>query len=362
MASFQPQFSRCSNSSDVNLLEINLIFGVIGAVCCFFSTLIVVGLLYHKAYSTMLQRMFLYLMLAIVLREFFIAASLEHQVQYKKDLQQRVCRIIGFLWNWTGILVFVFTVGMKIYLFFLVKHIAKGNPIPKCLQTNCQRVVMESAFVILTVVITLAYAGIPFITGDYGLAGAWCWIRALNESCNVTTSGLVNQLTNGYIFYVSGSVIGLVLLIAISVVYCRLPITHSENRSLVKKTFCVIITFLVNVFVMVFALAIRVTAANQQVYAHQGLWLTFAITFPSSLLLFPVTYLICFTLKLNKCASYFKHGSGKNTQRPSVLNTTVHNSSRVSAPSATYYNSEPPYTDSFTSVGETAALCESHEL
>ncbi len=344
------QFSNCSNGTD--LAEINLVFSVTGAVCCFISILIILYIVCGKAYHTVLQRLFLYLMVAIVLRELFIAAAIEHHWNYQQ--QDMVCRSIGFLWNWTGVLVFAFTVGIKIYLLILVKHVARGSVLPRLLQTKSRRVIMESLYVSLLTVVTLGYAGIPFSTKNYGLAGAWCWIRALDKNCTLNKAGLLNQLFNGYIFYVSGSVIGLILLIAVSIVYCRLPVTHAENRLLLKKTFCVIITFVVNIVIMGFALATRVTAAENRMYRYPPLWVAFGVAFPVSLLLFPITYLICFSLGKKAEASIsflckcFKRRE-RRVNAHSFQAPTVRESSRVSANSETLSHSLP-YTDEFTSI------------
>ncbi len=247
---------------------------------------------------------------------------------------------IGFIWNWTRILVFVFTVGIK---FFYVYHIAKGTPVPRFLQSRCRRVFLEILFVGLSTVVTLGYAGVPFITNNYGLAGAWCWIRALNENCTISKAGLYDQLFNGYIFYVSGSIIGLILLIVVAVVYCRLPVTHNETKLLLKKTFCVIITFLVNIVIMVFALIARVTAAVNKMYKYPPVWFSFGVTFPISLLLFPIAYLILFSVgRRAGIMSYFCRCFKRNRQTRirrlgrSAQAATVQESNRVSAPSQTY--------------------------
>ena len=112
------QFSSCST---VDLNTVNLIFSGTGATCCLISTVIIMLILFSKAYHTVLERLFLYLMASILLREMFIAASLEHHFKYDKEIQDKVCTAIGFIWNWTGIIVFIFTVGMKVYLFVYVK-------------------------------------------------------------------------------------------------------------------------------------------------------------------------------------------------------------------------------------------------
>ena len=363
----QSQFPNCS---EVNLRKVNLVFGVTGVVCCLISCLIVGLIICCKAYRTVLQRLFLYLMVAIVLRELFIAASLEHQWKYTAHVQDRVCMWIGFLWNWTGILVFAFTVGIKIYLFFLVKYsVARGNTVPMFLQSRYRRVVLESLYLVLPTLVTVCYACIPFFYENYGLAGAWCWVNALdrhnveNRSCEHQRHGFVNQLFQGYIFYISGSVIGLVLLIAVAIVYCRLPITNRENKLLLKKTFCVIITFLVNIVIMTFALVARVTAHHSGMYKYPPAWFSFAVTFPSSLLLFPIAYLICFSLgrRAEMCVSCFCRCFVRNprVQQHSVQAPTVQESARVSAPSQTYCSSVA-YTDEFTHISETAPMLPEH--
>ena len=163
------------------------------------------------------------------------------------------------------------------------------------MQTRCGKVIPEivlSNFVSLS----LCYAFVPFFTKNYGLAGPWCWIRAINainETCTISTSGLINQILNGYVFYISGSIIGLVLLIGIVVLYCcSLDGLSSDSKLLLKKTFVVIITFVANIVITVFALLTRVTAGVEKSYHIPVIWYAFAVTFPISILLFPIVYMI----------------------------------------------------------------------
>ena len=54
-----------------------------GAVCLLISSFIVLLVIYYKAYSSVLQRLFLYLMLATMLREMGLFAVIEHHFHYK---------------------------------------------------------------------------------------------------------------------------------------------------------------------------------------------------------------------------------------------------------------------------------------
>ena len=160
-----------------------------------------------------------------------------------------------------------------------------------------------SFYIFLSTVITFAYASIPYFTHNYGLAGAWCWIKALDEDCKLTLSGLLAQLFHGHIFYESGGIIGIILMIAIAVVYCRLPVTLHEARLLLRKSFVMMTCFLLYVVIVVIALSIRMITAKTSSYQHFAIWFSIGITYPISLLLFPVAFLLCFypVSKLFRC-------------------------------------------------------------
>ena len=349
----------------------NFAFSLSGAACFLFSSLIVMLLVVCKAYKSVLQRLFLYLMLATTVRELFLAASIEHHFKYEG--QETVCSWIAFIHNWFGILLFVYTVGILIYLFFLVQYVAKGNTVPKLLQSKHRRIAFEFMYAVLSALVTLCYATMPLFTKKYGLAGGWCWIRALDKDCNLTAAGLVAQLLNGHLIYVSGGIIGVIMLVAIAVVYSRLPITLPEARLLLKKAFFILVSFLVYTIIVVSSLAIRMITAKSKTYQLPAIWITFGATYPVSLLFFPIAFLICFysirkackacTDKLSSCClqcftkyrpiHHKKHVRFQQTTQP----PTYPESTRISAPSSTFFH--VPYTNDFTHI-TTARTSGSH--
>ena len=346
----------------------------------FISSVIVLVLIVCKAYQSVLQRLFFYLMVATATRELFLAASIEHHFEYSG--QDKVCTWIAFIYNWTGIVVFVHTVGIMIYLFFLVRYLAKGNTIPQVLQSRCRRIALETLYIVLSVLLTFAYASVPYFTNNYGLAGAWCWIRALDENCKLTLSGLMAQLFHGHIFYESGGIVGIILMIATAVIYYRLPVTLKEARLLLKKTFIVMMCFLLYVVIVVIALSIRMITAKNSHYQYYAIWFSVGITYPISLLLFPVAFLLCF-YPVNKlcrpavCAmiqkglhSLCRKHNTKNErtvrfqqqqQSSTHIAPTFPESTRVSPPSSTFF--QVPYTNNFTRITtENAQLITSEHM
>ena len=77
----------------------------------------------------------------------------------------------------------------------------------------------------------------------------------MDENCTVV--GLVDQIMNGYFFYVTTGILGLIMIIVIVIMYCKLPPTLREARLLLKKTFIILICLLLYVAVIMSALALR---------------------------------------------------------------------------------------------------------
>ena len=357
------QFGNCSSLTTDQLLSVNLAFSVSGGMCWFTLSLITLLLLLSKSYHTVLQRLLLYHMIATALDEFFIFASIEHQTEYTG--QETVCTWIGFLFNWAIFLRVVTTIGIMVYLVALVWNLARGNTVPQFLQSKRRRVVLEVSYVVISPIFCLAYASVPFFTGNYGLAGAWCWVQSQDENCEFSESGFIGQVVHSYSFSMVNSTVAVILMVAIAVVYCRLSSTLLELRSLVKKTFFVTVCFFLHMLCVTVAFIYRMMERHHQSLAP---WYSAAISYPFGMLLFPIAFVISFypvqklcgckrcakALKCSNCCK--KKTSNKHTtphrKQPafSTCNTapTVPESTRESLPSHTFF--EVPYTGGFTNI------------
>ena len=59
-------------------------------------------------------------------------------------------------------------------------------------------VYLELIYALSPAVLPLLFVWVPFITGDYGKAGLWCWIRRVNDDCELVISGVIQQYTLWY--------------------------------------------------------------------------------------------------------------------------------------------------------------------
>lgn len=57
---------------------------------------------------------------------------------------------------------------------------------------------LETCYMLIPVLVPLAIVWIPFINGNFGPAGLWCWIRRIDDSCEIVTAGIVMQYTLWY--------------------------------------------------------------------------------------------------------------------------------------------------------------------
>ena len=165
-------------------------------------------------------------------------------------------------------------------------------------------------------------------------------------------------------FCISGG-IGIILLIAVAVVYSRLPLTLREARLLLRKIFIIIVSFLVFFIIVLLTLSMRVITATTKVYQLPTLWLVVAVAFPIGLLLFPIAFLFSFYKSFKLCSQKICYGVCKR-HKPGQIKPRVHFheptdvptvpvSSRVSPPSITL-PFPVPYTNEFTHITTATTL------
>ena len=109
--------------------------------------------------------------------------------------------------------VYLVTLGIIIYLVYKVCEQFKKDSFPRLLRSKYFRVVMECFFIIIVLMIPLTFLWVPYIRHDFGLAGAWCWMRTINDNC--TSVGFEDQLIYAYSIYQGVGVFGVIVTIVL---------------------------------------------------------------------------------------------------------------------------------------------------
>ena len=365
----ESQFNlNCTDFTGSQLKAINLTRSIMALVCVLIVTLILLFLLCYKAYSTTFERLYLYVIIATLFSELIQALGIEHQFEYEK--QEKVCFWLGFITHWTSIMVFIFAFGIILYLLCLIVTKIRGNicPVPSESIGKCYQVLLELSFTLLPVLLSLAFALVPYFDNNYGLAGPWCWVRSVDDQCR--SVGIRDQMIY-FGLYEAVGVIGLTTSLIFSIVYCKLATSFKEAKGLLKRTLILMGFQLGYILIVTFQLAVRLYTGLTGQRQHIGLWFIHAFIIPNGQPIFPLGCLACFypvrkmlwasVLKTGckckdwckscSCRGCCKHHQTLATNSSPQLETeaaTAPESNRVSFPSDTYF--DVPYTNVFTNI------------
>jgi hypothetical protein len=312
---------------------------------------ILVFLIYQKAYSSLFQRLFFYLVIGTLFAELAVALSIEHQWHYADHLQKTVCAWIGLLNEWTWVFVFVLSYEIIIHLLCMVAIKMKESPNPQhwIVKSKWCAIILEITCLFLPVTISTGFAAFPYVKKTYGIDGPWGWIQSLNEHCK--PSGFATQMAS-YGVYASVGIAGMAASLIFLVIYFRLS---KESRHHLKKTLYVIIFQFIHILLITYNLSIQVytVISRRQLY---GLWSAHAFIIPIGILVFPIGYLICFYPVTKAALTVYKRIiNACSKQNVSTVNPvealdltnygTAPESDRVSQPSFTYFVAAHPDSD-----------------
>lgn len=334
---------NCTNFTIGDWKSLNLVRSVAAIIGVVVILAILSFLIYYKAYSSLFQRLYLYLIVATLLNEITGVISIEHQWRYAR--QETVCIGIGFVTGWTYVLVFIFSYEIIFYLLYLVVSKIRGTELPYCFvgcTRSCCSVTTEIVFIVLPALIATAFSLPPYLHNNYGVAGPWCFVQSLNSDCEPT--GKATQMAF-YSMYMALGFAGILASLVFSVVYCQLATSFRDVRQLLKRTLCVLVFKFVHILLILCSVACRLYTLQSRRHQLYGLWLTHALSVPIGVLLFPTGYLLCFhpvgtiVQKLYKMAC--KCCNHKRTlievQIVTGQQATVPKSTRITQPSNTFF-------------------------
>ena len=129
-------------------------------------------LLFFKAYTSILQRLFLYFTVVTLLQLACIAVNIE--LQFGSG-SLSFCKWLGFVQHWAYSMNWLFSITLTSYLHFLVYKKIRGKPLPAL--GYKKTVALEVIVVFIDMLLPLAVLWIPF--ASYGLNGALCWTQHL---------------------------------------------------------------------------------------------------------------------------------------------------------------------------------------
>jgi len=264
--------------SNSNLETLALVFGSLGVAAFFLCCVAIGSIVYWKAYKRISHRLVLWLMISTLFVSAVIALELlVVKFENGPDVEQ-LCKVIGVFLEyaiWTKLL---FTFWINFHLFLL---------------TVLQRMYgwLEFVYVLSSLAIPATFFWVPLLQDAYGLAGGWCWIRAMDDQCKELKAGVVEQFALWYGPVMLFTVVDISMMIIMASVLCKRaccegnsedqdPLLPRPRHLIALKETLPLIAYPVTFHILcVFGFANRIQMAITHSPLY-GLWLSVAIALP----------------------------------------------------------------------------------
>ena len=187
--------------------------GAVSFCMCLLATKIVWCL---KLYKYFIYRLAMYQVLSsmlISIDDSLVITLSSYVLQQNEQFHHVMCLLTGFLLTYFIWIKLLFTTILAFHLFSLAV----------CL-TDLKY--LEVCYVLFAILVPLTFTWIPFIGGNYGPAGGWCWIKDRNEDCSRNKEGILEQYVLFYGPWYLCLVLGVISAIIVLFVlmwkgYCR---------------------------------------------------------------------------------------------------------------------------------------------
>lgn len=283
----------------------------------------------------MIQRLFIYLLLATMFRETVLFSNIEHQYEHK--YMNEVCAIIGAFNHCTSFVVIIIVAATVLYLLSGVVSWEGFHQLPKEFTKH-----FEVAFLIFTFLLPLCISTGLLYTNIFGLSIAWCWMQQFDYKCNTVDSIYIKKIFGGYSIIFLAGFLNIFCAVAMVVIYCRIKRSLKKAAHLLKQPLIILLCFIVNLFILVFTSIVIITPLEKKYIV------LYVYTIVVSLhdIIYPLGFLL--SLKYQPLAGVVKTRRRHSSYMPilrSNMSPTSPFSDRVSARSTTV-----PVTAPFTGL------------
>lgn len=355
--------SNCTNDTQEELMHDNLSWSISGMISFLLTFIIFLLLVFYKAYTSILQRLFLYFTVVTLLQLACIAMNIELQFDFEGE--EGFCKWLGFIQHWAYMMNWLFSLSLTFCLHFLVYHQIRGKPLPTV--GTKKGVAIEVIIVALASFLPLTILWIPF--SSYGLNGSLCWTQHLLEDCSENVLGGTFELMFTYCCLAVRLLI-VASFLTLFVVLLRLACIYRHTRSQYLRTvgrtvslmFFLTISALIELVGLLTYIHTAVVSKNVNEVVKKLLEVDYVVL-PFSLVIIPAGFLVyLYSLKkftwesMKRAAQEWKWCvCCKRIKRiyvkvPEGINedASAPESNRVSAPSETYF--VVPHTGAFTTI------------
>ena len=328
---FNEEYTNCSNDSSLTPHQRTILLCTLGGTAIVSVSMCLIALsvvVYFKLYRFFSYRLAAYQVLSSLVFNITQILALSLLGDDDSLYYGIACRADAFLLQYTVWVKLLFTLCLSFHFFCLTVFLKSFEN-------------WESLYILVSILFPLLLAWIPFIHDNYGLAGAWCWIKEWKHDCatNHYLEGTIEQFVLWYgPLFVSLILVVISFMIIPVVIACRAckkrqddkaALLGSEEKQVkinkaIKRLLPLLAYPLMFLLLAIFPLVNRIFSAASQ-YASYRLAFGHAITEPSWGIFTSIAILIHIGLeqRMIKRRRHNKNRSANTRYADSVVFTAV---------------------------------------
>ena len=220
----------CNHSIKNDFLPVLIAFSSTAAVSAFVCILAIALIVIFRMYKLLTNRIILYLLFGVLSFSFatiFLILALWQN--YWKGEHYKWCVAEGFFIEYSVLVRLFSSLMVTLHLTIMVLF-------DRCYQNITK---LEPFYLFFQWIFPLIIAWIPFVHNNYGISGAWCFIRLYNDDCSWNKEGMIEVYATMYGELFLGLILNNIALVVVVVTLCKRSCynnTSLDYRKALKQT------------------------------------------------------------------------------------------------------------------------------
>lgn len=275
------------------LVQYNLAYSITSMLTLVAIAAILCAMVFYKAYKTILQRLFIYLTISILVYLAFTSLSIQLHPSIFKRTGDTMCKWTGYMGTSTYTCTLLLSFEISMYLLYMMYYQLRGKPLP--VPSKCRIVTLEVVGLCVAAILPSVLLVIPL--EYYGVNGAVCWVQVY-ENTNCTMSPGFLSLGKGiFSVYTVLISINLTTFVVLVCLLCWLACQSKQSRAqylqTAKRT-AILFVFLIGYTVIHLSsilIPFYMLKSNNKLQLKGGGMLLVCILTPASQFIRPLAYM-----------------------------------------------------------------------
>ena len=258
----------CNHSIKDDFVPLLLVYCSSGLICSFFCAFAILAMIFCRLFTLLTHRLMINMLGGLLF--FSIVAAIQFLnlwLNIWEGKHTTWCVIESFLFQYS---IWV----MLLSILMVTLHLTVMVLFPSCYLDITK---LEPFYALFPWIFPLLIAWIPFIHGNYGIAGPICWIRQYNNDCTLNKEGVILMFALWFGEEFIALILNNIALVTISVILCKRAYQKTMSQDYwkaLKQTLPLLVYPIMVQFLGWFAIADRL---YQRLHKGQYVrWLFFA--------------------------------------------------------------------------------------